>query len=431
MSAPVPNGEEPFPAVTRAQWRERAGQDTPDGALSTHEERPAHAPLGGRSSRGWLRIAALRGGTAGAEEALGQGSEGLEVSWSVGVFEGLIDLGPTTPLLLQSHGEGLAALDAFGSRSGILHAGFDPLGSLARDGHETAEWDGYLQQVPDVVQAAAQRQPSGRALRLDTRAWQAAGADHSLDLAACVTNLLEILRAAETGGVEVDVVASQLVIAVAVGPDIMDEIARLRAVRVLIERVLRAAGVSAPAPAWIHAGGALSTHSLRDPMTNALRATTQTLAAALGGADAITTHAFDALAAEPGTLGERLARNTQSVLALESHLARVADPAAGSYHLEQRTQELARAAWEHVRVIEARGGAAACLLDGWWHEQLDALWAQTRARFEAGEAHVLGASLHRGEEQLETRPEESDTPVQAVRPFPLRRPAALFEGQAP
>ena len=429
MSAPVPNGEEPFPAVTRAQWRERAGQGTPDAALSTLGERPAQAPLGGRSSRGWLRIAALRAGTAGAEEALGQGSEGLEVSWSAGVFEDLIDLGPTTPLLLQSHGEGLAALEAFGSRSGILHAGFDPLGRLARDGHENAAWDGYLQQVPDVVQAAAQRQPSGRALRLDTRAWQAAGADLSLDLAACVTNLLEILRAAGAGGVEADAVASQLVIAVAVGPDIMDEIARLRAVRVLIERVLRAAGVSAPA--WIHAGGALSSHSLRDPMTNALRATTQTLAAALGGADAITTHAFDALAAEPGTLGERLARNTQSVLSLESHLGRVADPAAGSYHLERRTQELARAAWEHVRVIEARGGAAACLLDGWWHEQLDALWAQTRARFEAGEAHVLGASLHRGEEQLEPCPQESDTAVQALRPFPLRRPAALFEGQAP
>jgi methylmalonyl-CoA mutase len=322
-------------------------------------------------------------------------------------------------------------LDAFGSRSGILHAGFDPLGSLARDGHGSLEWDGLLQQVPAVITAGLQRQPSGRALRLDTRAWQGAGADLSLDLAACVTNLLETLRVAEAGGVEASAVASQLVTAVAVGSNIMDEIARLRAARVLIERVLRAAGVTSPAPAWIHASGAISTHSLRDPMTNALRATTQTLAAALGGADAITTDAFDALAARPGALGERLARNTQNVLALESHLARVVDPAAGSYHLEQRTQDLARSAWEHVRVIEARGGAAACMMDGWWHEQLDVAWAKTRARFEAGEAHVLGASLHRGTEALESCPQESVTAAQAIRPFPLRRPAAVFEGQAP
>jgi hypothetical protein len=71
------------------------------------------------------------------------------------------------------------------------------------------------------------------------------------------------------------------------------------------------------------------------------------------------------------------------------------------------------------------------LLDGWWHEQLDAAWAKTCARFEAGEAHVLGASLHRGKEALESCPQESDTAAQALRPFPLRRPAAGFEGQAP
>jgi methylmalonyl-CoA mutase len=106
----------------------------------------------------------------------------------------------------------------------------------------------------------------------------------------------------------------------------------------------------------------------------------------------------------------------------------VADPAAGSYHLERRTEELARSAWEHVRAIEARGGAAACLLDGWWQEQLDAVWAQIRESFEAGEAHVLGASQHRGEDMLEHSSPEPAASAYGTRPFPLRRPAALFEG---
>jgi len=427
MSAQPSDGEEVFPPVTRVQWREHAGPDTSPGALSTREDRPGGAPLGGRRSRGWLRIAALHPDASGADVALSQGSEGIELSWSDGCFDRLDELEPTTPIVMQSHGEGLAVLDAFGMRAGILHTGFDPLGSLATAGHGAREWDGHLQQVPEVVQAGAQRQPSGRALRLDTSSWQGAGADLSLDLAASVTNLLEILRAAEAGGVGPDAVASQLVLAVAVGSDIMDEIARMRALRTLIERVLRAAGVVSPAPAWIHARGAISTHSLRDPMTNALRSTDQTIAGILGGADAITTAAFDALADGPGSMGARLARNTQSVLAFESHLARVADPAAGSYHLERRTEELARSAWEHVRVIEAHGGAAACLLDGWWYEQLDAVWAQTRESFEAGEAHVLGASQHRGEDMLEHSSPEPAVSANGTRPFPLRRPAVLFE----
>ncbi len=64
---------------------------------------------------------------------------------------------------------------------------------------------------------------------------------------------------------------------------------------------------------------------------------------------------------------------------------------------EQRTQDLARSAWDHVRVIEA---------------------------------HVLGASLHRGKEALQSCPRESDIAAQATQPFPLRRPAAPFEGPA-
>ncbi|HJM57902.1 MAG TPA: hypothetical protein QF446_11310 [Planctomycetota bacterium] len=67
----------------------------------------------------------------------------------------------------------------------------------------------------------------------------------------------------------------------------------------------------------------------------------------------------------------------------------------GTYFLVQ--ERLARSAWDHVRVIEA---------------------------------HVLGASLHRGKEALQSCPRESDIAAQATQPFPLRRPAAPFEGPA-
>ena len=163
-------------------------------------------------------------------------------------------------------------------------------------------------------------------------------------------------------------------------------------------------------------------------MNNALRATTQTLAAALGGADAITTLPFDALSSVPGETGDRLARNTQSILALESHLTRVADPAAGSHFLERRTRDLAEGAWEIVRNIEGRGGARTCLLDGWWRERLDEAWSVTEERLNSGAAHVLGASIHPGEERLEgVLAENAGDQELAVKPLPVRRPAALFE----
>ena len=56
-----------------------------------------------------------------------------------------------------------------------------------------------------------------------------------------------------------------------------------------------------------------------------------------------------------------MARNTSSLLIHESHVARVTDPAGGSYAVEQVTDDLARRGWEELQRLEADGGADAAL----------------------------------------------------------------------
>ena len=76
-----------------------------------------------------------------------------------------------------------------------------------------------------------------------------------------------------------------------------------------------------------------------DPWVNLLRGTIACFAAGVGGADAITVEPYDLLV-EPGTvseLGRRMARNTQIILIEESHLAKVIDPAGGSWYVESLT----------------------------------------------------------------------------------------------
>jgi methylmalonyl-CoA mutase len=63
----------------------------------------------------------------------------------------------------------------------------------------------------------------------------------------------------------------------------------------------------------------------------------------------------------PGTaagFARRIARNTQLLLLEESHLGRVLDPAAGSWFVEDLTEQLGEQAWEHFQQIEAHGGFA-------------------------------------------------------------------------
>ncbi len=67
------------------------------------------------------------------------------------------------------------------------------------------------------------------------------------------------------------------------------------------------------------------------------------------GADRLTVLPYDAgresAAQYPQAFGRRIARNVQHLLQLESGLGDIADPAAGSYYVEQLTRQLAAAAW--------------------------------------------------------------------------------------
>jgi methylmalonyl-CoA mutase len=87
-----------------------------------------------------------------------------------------------------------------------------------------------------------------------------------------------------------------------------------------------------------------------DSYTNLLRVTTEAMSAVLGGCDSLTV--------EPFGFEAHLAENVQHILREESHLDAVADPAGGSYYIENVTGSLAREAWKLLQEVEAAGGYA-------------------------------------------------------------------------
>lgn len=120
-------------------------------------------------------------------------------------------------------------------------------------------------------------------------------------------------------------------------------------------------------PMRMHVRTARANKSVYDPYTNLLRATTEAMAAAIGGADTLLVepHGFDA----------HLAINVQRILAEEAHLDVVADPAGGAYFIEALTDALAREAWALLQQIEAAGGHQAAVRAGLLDQQLAALRA--------------------------------------------------------
>ncbi|NEC18039.1 methylmalonyl-CoA mutase family protein, partial [Streptomyces parvus] len=130
----------------------------------------------------------------------------------------------------------------------------------------------------------------------------------------------------------------------------------------------------------------------RDPWVNMLRTTLATLGAGVGGADSVTVLPFDHALGLPDAFARRIARNTSTILMEESHLARVIDPAGGSWYVERLTDELAAAAWAFFQETERAGGLPAALRSGTVAERLAATWAVRSAKLARRKEPITGVS---------------------------------------
>lgn len=191
---------------------------------------------------------------------------------------------------------------------------------------------------------------TGPYMEADGRPWHEQGATEAQELGATLATAVASLRRLDTLN---DVHLSRAVgVTLAATQDMFATLAKFRAMRLLWRRVLQASGLP-DAPLRLHAETSWRMMAKRDPHTNILRATAAVFGAGLGGADSITVLPFSLAQGLPNPFARRVARNVQTVLAEESNLWRVADPASGAGYIETYTQELCGKAWAMFQSAEA------------------------------------------------------------------------------
>jgi methylmalonyl-CoA mutase len=294
----------------------------------------------------------------------------------------------------------------------------DPLAVLARDGCLPLPPQAALTQMADLAAWTAQHYPHVTAVRVGTAPYHHAGATAAQDLAFGMATAVEYLRAMTRAGLDVDGSARQILFSMSVGTHHFLAVAKLRAARRLWARVVEVCGGSPAAGAMrLHARVSKRVLTVRDPYVNLLRNTVACYAAALGGAEAITSVPFDSVAGLPSDLSRRIARNTVLVLQEEAHLHRVIDPAGGSWYLAWLTDRLAEKAWGIFQEVEHRGGILSALKTGWVAQQIDSAFAPREKNLARRKEGLTGVSEF---------PNVREAPV--VRPAPDR--AALREEAA-
>lgn len=417
-----------FPAADRAGWQAlvagvlaKSGVSVPDGQppeaalaspsydgfeiapLYTAADRPAgwDAVAPGRSGADWdvrarhadpdpkaTNQAVLADLTNGVSSLwLVLGSSGLAVTDLAAALAGVHP--ELAPIVLDAGdqavpaAEALLALAGSSELSGSL--GADPLGWAASTGRKPD-----LGPLLRLAELAADR-PELVPITVDAVRYHQAGATDAEELAISLAAGVAYLRALTDAGHSPVDAFSSLEFRYTVTANQFDSIAKLRAARLLWARIGELSGQSATRQRQ-HAVTSPAMLSRRDPWVNILRGTLGCFAAAVGGADVITVSPFDGALGLPDELGRRIARNTQAVLHDESSLARVSDPAGGSYYVETLTEQLAAIAWQTFTELERDGGLAAALESGALAARLGRSWQRRRDDLAHRSAPLTGVS---------------------------------------
>lgn len=139
-------------------------------------------------------------------------------------------------------------------------------------------------------------------------------------------------------GVPPQEMASSLHIRLDVGNQFFVEIAKIRALKILVANVFKIWGISNGVP-YIHVS---TTNYHEDQNQNLIAAGTQALSIAIAGVDCITVAEMNG---DSSDFSRRMSRNVQHLLQLESFIGEVVDPALGSYYVDTLTKQLAEKVW--------------------------------------------------------------------------------------
>lgn len=275
-----------------------------------------------------------------------------------------------------------------------LSFGIDPASLFAGTGRLRMSIEALEASMPQSLAGYFALSLPGILLEADGRVFHNAGATEAQELGIVLASAVGHLRMFEQARQPLIYGAEHIGFAVAVDQHQFLSIAKIRALRKLWNRVLVSRSVEG-VPVLIHAETSYRMLTTLDPETNKIRSTLAAFAAVIGGADSISVLPHTIAHGLPDSDARRLARNTQLVLAEESNVNFLADPAGGSSVLEAMTEQLCESAWEEFQTIEKEGGVLRSLAAGHIQERIASARAERLKEFSDNARNIIGTTAYR------------------------------------
>ncbi|MBO74128.1 MAG: methylmalonyl-CoA mutase [Flavobacteriales bacterium] len=249
--------------------------------------------------------------------------------------------------------------------------------------------------ISDIFKYTSEHMPKFNSISISGYHMQEAGATPALELAYTLADGLEYVRTGMAAGLDIDAFAPRLSFFWASGMNHYEEIAKMRAARLIWAQKMKELGATHPKSMMLRTHTQTSGWSLtaQDPWNNVARTALEAMAAAFGGTQSLHTNSMDEAIALPTEASARVARNTQLFLQREAGFTEAIDPWHGSRMMENLTEQMIQEALTLMEEVEQEGGMASAIEKGIPKLRIEAAASEKQARIDRGQDCIIGVNL--------------------------------------
>lgn len=280
--------------------------------------------------------------------------------------------------------------------------------------------------ITDIFEYCSKEVPKWNTISISGYHIREAGSTAVQELAFTLANGKAYLQAAIDKGLDINVFAKRLSFFFNAHNNVFEEVAKFRAARRMWAKITKDLGATDPKAQMLrfHTQTGGSTLTAQQPKNNIVRVSLQALSAVLGGTQSLHTNGYDEALSLPTEEAATIALRTQQVIAYESGVTETVDPLAGSYFVENLTNEVEDAAWKLIDKIDVMGGAVKAIEQNFIQEQIARSSYQYSKDIESGDKTIIGVNKYVTEDIKDTPVFKIDDSIRQVQSEKL---AALRE----
>lgn len=248
--------------------------------------------------------------------------------------------------------------------------------------------------ITDIFEWCSKELPKWNTISISGYHIREAGSTAVQEIAFTLSNGKAYVKAALDKGLDINVFGKRLSFFFNAHNNLFEEVAKFRAARRMWATIMKDLGATDEKAMMLRfhtqTGGA--TLTAQQPLNNICRVTVQTLAAALGGTQSLHTNGYDEALSLPTEEAARIALRTQQIVAFESGVADTVDPLAGSYFVENLTNEVEQKAWQLIHQIDVMGGSVSAIEEGFMQNEIAKSAYDYQRQIENGEKIIVGVN---------------------------------------